>query len=43
MRYWKYVATGYIFAKPDYWEPIHEGWVEASKEEYEAFSAKYRF
>lgn len=39
-RYWKYVATGNIFSKPDYWEPLHPGWVEVSKLEYVEFATR---
>ena len=43
MRYWRFVETGFIFEKPEYWYPLHEGWEEATKEDYEAFLKSYRF
>lgn len=39
-RYWKYILTGNIFPKPEYWEPIHDGWQEVSREEYEIFALR---
>ena len=42
-RYCKYIETGNIFPKPEYWIPLHSGWIEVSRSEYETFAVKRGF